>query len=182
MNWNVGNTKTLSGAGTWNKTGTGTVSLLNSVVTATGQVNVQQGTLRNDGNSVNWSASTVDLDISTGATFDMRADSVWVDSPDRFGFHRQQPWRRRDRYPDGRRLRQQQHVQRHHRWQRRRHPGGGPGQNGADQDRRRHADARRGQHLRGRDHRRRGHLKLQSSDRRCPAASPDCWSTWTPMT
>ena len=28
-------------------------------------------TLRNDGNSVNWSASSVDLDVSPGATFDM---------------------------------------------------------------------------------------------------------------
>jgi autotransporter-associated beta strand protein len=78
-NWNVGNGRTLSGGGTWNKTGAGTVSLLQSVITASGQINVQQGTLRNDGNSVNWSGSTVDLDISPVAIFDMRADSVWVD-------------------------------------------------------------------------------------------------------
>ncbi len=66
----------VSGNGTVVKTGPGTASFFNSTVSLTGNILVQQGTLRNDGNLTDWSASSANLDVSSGATFDMRADSV----------------------------------------------------------------------------------------------------------
>ena len=70
----------LSGAGTYNKTGTGDF-LLNSgqAITATGQFNIQQGTLRNNNNSVNWSGNKADFNVSSGAILDLFADPIFLD-------------------------------------------------------------------------------------------------------
>lgn len=77
-NYNVAGT--LSGNGTVVKSGTGTTSLFNATVNLAGNIFVQEGTLRNDGNSANWAGSTANLDVSSGATLDMRADSVTINS------------------------------------------------------------------------------------------------------
>jgi fibronectin-binding autotransporter adhesin len=76
--WRFATGRTLSGGGTYNKTGASWVTLLNGIVTASGQINVLEGRLRNDGNNCNWSGSTASLYVASGATFDMRADSVKV--------------------------------------------------------------------------------------------------------
>jgi fibronectin-binding autotransporter adhesin len=70
----------LSGAGTYNKTGAGEF-LLNAsqAITATGQFNIQQGTLRNNNNAVNWSGNKADIDVSSGAILDLFADPIFLD-------------------------------------------------------------------------------------------------------
>jgi autotransporter-associated beta strand protein len=75
-NYLLGNGKTYSGSGTWIKSGDGRVRLGNGIVNATGNIMVQGGILANDNNSANWSGSSVNVDVSPGATFDIRADSV----------------------------------------------------------------------------------------------------------
>jgi autotransporter-associated beta strand protein len=77
--WILNNGKAISGGGTWNKTGAGRASLNNTTVTTTGQFNILAGTLRNNNNSSNWSASTASIDISSGATLDLFADPIHVD-------------------------------------------------------------------------------------------------------
>ncbi len=76
-NYNI--TGAITGNGTIVKSGPGTTSLFGTV-SPTGDILVQQGTLRNDGNAANWSGNTANLDISSGATLDMRADSVTINS------------------------------------------------------------------------------------------------------
>lgn len=78
--WDLGTGRTISGSGTFNKTGSGRVRLKNIVVTASGQINVLEGKLANDNNHCDWSGSTADLFVDSGAIFDMRADSVTVDA------------------------------------------------------------------------------------------------------
>ena len=71
------NAKTLSGAGTWNKTGNGRATFSNSTVTATGQFNILAGTLRNNNNSSVWLNCKAACDISSGATLDLFADAIY---------------------------------------------------------------------------------------------------------
>ena len=70
----------VSGDGTVVKSGPGTATFYNSAVSLTGNIQVQAGTLRNDGNTSDWSASSANLDVSSGAIFDLRADSVRVNA------------------------------------------------------------------------------------------------------
>jgi fibronectin-binding autotransporter adhesin len=77
----------LAGAGTFNKTGPGIFRINGALpVTATGQFNIQQGTLQNDGNAVNWSGNTADVDISSGAILDLYADPISLDALTGSGF------------------------------------------------------------------------------------------------
>jgi len=78
--WNLNPGRTLSGSGTWIKTGPGRASLRNTTVTAGGLFQIQNGTVRNDYNSGNWSGSTLDMDISSGGVLDLYADDIYVDS------------------------------------------------------------------------------------------------------
>jgi autotransporter-associated beta strand protein len=78
--WILNSGKTLSGAGTWNKTGPGRASLRSTTVTTTGHFNILEGTIRNDFNFGNWSASTASVAISSGATLDLFADAIQVSS------------------------------------------------------------------------------------------------------
>ncbi|MCF7730744.1 MAG: autotransporter-associated beta strand repeat-containing protein [Akkermansiaceae bacterium] len=77
--WILNNGKTLSGAGTWNKTGGGRASFMNTTVLTTGQFNIQEGTLRNNNNFGNWTNSTASFDISSGAILDLFADAIYLD-------------------------------------------------------------------------------------------------------
>lgn len=77
--WILNNNKALSGSGTWNKTGSGRASFNNTTVTTTGQFNILAGTLRNNNNSGNWTASTASFDISGGAILDLFADAIYLD-------------------------------------------------------------------------------------------------------
>ena len=71
----------LTGAGTYNKTGPGVVNLNNGqVISASGQFNILDGTLQNNNNAMNWASYTADMDISAGATLDLYADDIYVDS------------------------------------------------------------------------------------------------------
>ena len=74
----VDSSKTLSGNGTWNKTGAGRASFANCIVTASGQFNIQAGTLRNNSNASDWSASTANIDVSSGAILDLYADAIYL--------------------------------------------------------------------------------------------------------
>lgn len=77
--WILNNGKTLSGAGTWNKTGLGRASINSGIITATGQINILGGSLRNNNNAGNWTASTASIDVSSGATLDLFADAIYLD-------------------------------------------------------------------------------------------------------
>lgn len=77
--WILNNGKSLSGGGIWNKTGSGRASFNNTTITTTGQFNILAGTLRNNNNSSNWSASTASFDISSGAILDLFADPIYLD-------------------------------------------------------------------------------------------------------
>lgn len=76
--WILNNNRTLSGAGVWNKTGAGRASFNNATILTTGQFNILDGTLRNNNNVSNWSASTASVAISAGATLDLFADAIHV--------------------------------------------------------------------------------------------------------
>ena len=76
--WILNNGKTLSGGGTWIKTGLGRASFNNATVTTTGQFNIVAGTLRNNNNSGNWTGSTASFDISGGAILDLFADAIYT--------------------------------------------------------------------------------------------------------
>ena len=78
--WNLNVGKTLSGDGTWIKTGPGRASLRNVTVTASGLFQIQEGTVRNDYNSSNWTGSTLDMDIWPGGVLDLYADPIYVDA------------------------------------------------------------------------------------------------------
>lgn len=77
---NFGTGVALSGAGTYNKTGTALLQFNGSqAITATGQINIQEGTLQNNNNVTNWSGNKADIDVSSGAIFDIFADPVFLD-------------------------------------------------------------------------------------------------------
>ena len=84
--WILNNGKTLSGAGTWNKTGLGRASINSGIITATGQINILGGSLRNNNNAGNWTASTASIDVSSGATLDLFADAIFLDKLTGSGF------------------------------------------------------------------------------------------------
>src|SRR5262249_8921846 len=65
----------ISGSGTFVKTGPSILSFNgNQAITASGQINIQQGTYLNNNNNVNWSGNTASIDISSGAILDLFAD------------------------------------------------------------------------------------------------------------
>ncbi len=77
----------LAGSGTFNKTGSGVFQINGGqAITATGQFNIQAGTLQNNNNAVNWSGSTASMDISSGAILDLYADAIYVDKLTGTGF------------------------------------------------------------------------------------------------
>jgi fibronectin-binding autotransporter adhesin len=77
----------VSGSGIYNKTGAGIMRFNGGqAITASGTINVQQGTLQNDNNTVNWSGNTADVNISSGAILDLYADAVYVDGLSGTGF------------------------------------------------------------------------------------------------
>lgn len=78
--------KTLSGSGTWNKTGAGRASFANCTITASGQINIQAGTLRNNNNASNWTASTANIDVSSAAILDLYADAIYLNKLTGSGF------------------------------------------------------------------------------------------------
>ncbi len=78
--WILNNAKTLSGAGTWNKTGPGRASFNSTTLTTTGHFNILEGTLRNNNNAGNWSGSSASVAISAGAPLDLFADAIQVSS------------------------------------------------------------------------------------------------------
>jgi autotransporter-associated beta strand protein len=88
LNSTVGLTlrNTLTGNGTWNKTGAGVAIFNSPTVTTSGQFNIQEGTLRNDFNTSNWSGSTANMDISAGAILDLFADAIYVNQLTGSGF------------------------------------------------------------------------------------------------
>ncbi len=71
----------ITGPGVYNKTGAATLRFngANQIIDASGQFNIQAGTLQNDNNSVNWSGNTASMDISAGAILDLYADAIYVD-------------------------------------------------------------------------------------------------------
>ncbi len=70
----------LSGAGTYNKTGTAILQFNGSqAITATGQINIQEGTLQNNNNVVNWTNNKADINVSSGAILDLFADAIFLD-------------------------------------------------------------------------------------------------------
>jgi fibronectin-binding autotransporter adhesin len=70
---------TFTGSGTWIKSGTGTLWFDRDVISPTGQINITAGKLGNDNLNSNWSGASAGMDISSGATFDLRGDHVRVD-------------------------------------------------------------------------------------------------------
>jgi fibronectin-binding autotransporter adhesin len=72
-------TKALTGSGTFNKTGTG-YFMLTGAISLSGQINVQAGILGNDQLSAVWTSNTANLDISAGAFFDLRGNSITVNA------------------------------------------------------------------------------------------------------
>lgn len=76
--WILNNNKTLSGGGTWNKTGPGRASFNSANFVTTGQFNILEGTLRNNNNLGNWTGSTASVNISSGAILDLFADAIYV--------------------------------------------------------------------------------------------------------
>ncbi len=78
---NFGGNVAISGAGTYNKTGPATLVFNGTqAITATGQINIQQGTLQNNNNAVNWSGNKADIDVSAGAILDLYADPIFLDA------------------------------------------------------------------------------------------------------
>lgn len=78
---NYGYGKAMSGSGTWNKTGPGTLQFNGGqAITASGQINIQAGMVMNNGNSVNWSLCRADVDVASGAVLDLYADPVTLDA------------------------------------------------------------------------------------------------------
>ncbi|MCW1926380.1 autotransporter-associated beta strand repeat-containing protein [Luteolibacter arcticus] len=77
--WILGASNTLSGAGTWRKTGAGRATFNSATLTTSGKFEIQAGSLRNNSNAGNWSGSTADMDISSGAILDLFADAIHVD-------------------------------------------------------------------------------------------------------
>lgn len=84
--WILNNSLVLSGNGTWRKVGPGRASFNSATLTTTGKFEIKEGTLRNNNNSGNWSSSTADMDISTGAILDLYADAVYVNKLTGTGF------------------------------------------------------------------------------------------------
>jgi autotransporter-associated beta strand protein len=76
--WNYG--QTISGNGTINKTGAGGVFGIIGANNFSGQINIKQGTIHNDNLTGNWTGSTADVDISSGATLDLRGNNVTIDA------------------------------------------------------------------------------------------------------
>lgn len=70
---------TFSGAGTINKTGAGYVGL-KGTISMTGQINVQAGTLGNGAVTAVWTSNTASMDISAGAAFDLRGESIIINA------------------------------------------------------------------------------------------------------
>lgn len=77
--WTMAPTANLAGAGTVNKTGSG-FAYVSGAVTMSGTINVLEGTFGSDGNNANWSGSTVNVNVSAGATLDSRADPMTINS------------------------------------------------------------------------------------------------------
>ena len=78
---NLGGSAALSGSGTYNKTGAGVMQVNGGqAISATGQINIQAGTLQNNGNSMNWTANTADMDMIAGTLLDLFADAIYVDA------------------------------------------------------------------------------------------------------
>ena len=70
----------LSGAGTWNKTGTGTLQFNGTqAIATTGLFDVKAGKLQNNNNAVNWSGNLGTMFVASGATLDLFADPIYVD-------------------------------------------------------------------------------------------------------
>ena len=83
----LGSGVALSGAGTYNKTGSAVLGFNGTLaITATGQINIQEGTLQNNGNAVNWSGNKTDIDVTTGAILDLYADPIYLDALTGEGF------------------------------------------------------------------------------------------------
>ncbi|MFN7339615.1 MAG: beta strand repeat-containing protein, partial [Opitutia bacterium] len=73
-------TGALGGSGTYNKSGTNTLELNGGqLISTTGQINIQAGTLQNNNNAVNWAANRADIAITAGAILDLYADAVFLD-------------------------------------------------------------------------------------------------------
>ena len=76
--WNT--TVALGGSGTYNKTGANALQFVGSqIISTTGQINIQAGTLQNNNNAVNWAANRADVAISAGAILDLYADAIFLD-------------------------------------------------------------------------------------------------------
>lgn len=90
FNSTISNARTgaaLAGDGIFNKTGTGVFQTNGGqTITATGQFNIQQGTLQNNNNAVNWSGNKADIDVSSGAILDLFADAIYADALTGAGF------------------------------------------------------------------------------------------------
>jgi fibronectin-binding autotransporter adhesin len=84
--WTIGSGETFSGSGTYNKTGGFITKISNHVIQATGSINIQGGTLQNDGNACNWTATTADMSIGATGILDLFADAVYVDALTGSGF------------------------------------------------------------------------------------------------
>ena len=63
--------------GTVTKTGSGEVRFDNAV-TMTGQVDIEAGVLGSDALTADWSGTTADVDISSGAYLDLRAEGMTI--------------------------------------------------------------------------------------------------------
>ncbi len=77
--WVLGAGASLNGTGTVNKTGTG-YAYVSGAINFGGTINVLEGTFGNDNNATNWAASTANVNVSAGATFDSRADATTINS------------------------------------------------------------------------------------------------------
>jgi autotransporter-associated beta strand protein len=71
--------QTLSGNGTFNKTGPG-YFMVCGTVDLSGQINIQAGILGDEYLAANWSGNTASMNISSGAFLDMRGNSVSVNA------------------------------------------------------------------------------------------------------
>ena len=79
---NFGTGVSLSGAGTYNKTGSGLLRFSGSqAITASGRINILEGTLQNDSNvSSKWLNNTAGIQVAAGAILDLYADPVYLDA------------------------------------------------------------------------------------------------------
>jgi fibronectin-binding autotransporter adhesin len=75
------------GSGNYYKTGAGITQFngAGQIIGATGQIYIQQGTIQNSNNSVNWTGNT-SVDISSGAILDLFADPIQVSKLTGTGF------------------------------------------------------------------------------------------------